>query len=174
MAENNYESDLQVFINLVQQGEATLWAQAAWAMEMTGKYGRKTAKMLAVDTGLSASYVRQIVATAKAFPEPESRAQDLSFTHHRMAAMTEDPERWLTAATEKELSIAELRREINDTKDRVALDEQARRAAERLRQSVLKFNEVYGPILGERAVLEWEAVELNTTAKSEEVIARSA
>lgn len=154
--EHTYDDDLQVFVTLVEQGEAAIWAQAAWAMEMTGRYGRKTAKMLATDTGFSASYVRQMVATAKAFPTPESRAQDMTFTHHRLAAMTEAPEKWVKAATEKSLSVSELRRAISDAKDRLSIEEQARRALERLFQAVNRFNELHAPILGEYATLTWE------------------
>ncbi|MDA8344445.1 MAG: hypothetical protein M0Z66_03055 [Thermaerobacter sp.] len=159
MSDRTYETDLQVFINLVQQGEAAIWAQAAWAMEMTGRHGRGTAKMLAADVGLSASYVRQMVATAKAFPTPESRGQDLTFTHHRLAAMTGDPEKWLDAAAEKGYSIAELRRAINDAKDQVSLEEQARRATERLFQAVNKYNELYAPVSGERASIVWDKLQ---------------
>ena len=154
--EHTYDDDLQIFVTLVEQGEAAIWAQAAWAMEMTGRYGRKTAKMLATDTGFSASYVRQMVATAKAFPTPESRAQDLTFTHHRLAAMTENPDTWVKAAIEKSLSVADLRREITDAKDRLTIEEQARRALERLLQAVNRFNELHAPILGEYAVLTFD------------------
>lgn len=157
--EHTYESDLQVFVNLVQQGDATIWAQAAWAMEMAGRYGRKTTKMLAIDIGFSTSYIRQMVATAKAFPTPELRAQDLSFTHHRLAAMTQDPEKWLQQATEKGYSISDLRHAISDAKDQLTEFEQARRAAERLVQSMNKFNELYAPILGETASLVFNKIQ---------------
>ena len=155
MPNATYEADLAVFIQLLEGERDNLWAQADWAMHMTATYGRKTAKLLATDTGVSASYVRQIVATAKAFPE-ESRALDLSFSHHKIAALTEDPEAWLQRALKGSLSVQELRQAVTDSKDRLTEAEEAQRAAERLIQATKKFNERYAEIVGQQAILRWE------------------
>lgn len=53
-----YEADLAVFLQFIKNERDNLWAQAYWALHMTATYGRKTAKMLATDAGLSAAYVR--------------------------------------------------------------------------------------------------------------------
>jgi len=151
----NYEADLAVFVQLLEGERENLWAQADWAMHMTASYGRKTAKLLATDTGVSASYVRQIVATAKAFPE-ESRALDLSFSHHKIAALTEDPEAWLQRALKDSLSVQELRQAVTDSKDHLTEAEEAQRAAERLIQAAKKFNERYAEIVGQQVILRWE------------------
>lgn len=124
---------------------------------MTSKYGRKTAKLVASDAGLSASYVRQLVATANTFPE-DRRAKDLSFSHHRVAALTEEPERWLETAIKNELSVADLKEAISANKDRLSEAEEARRAAERLMQAVLKFNDRFSSITGQKAKIVWEDV----------------
>lgn len=156
---NGYEADLARFIDLMEREQETLWDQAETAMAMTAAYGRKTATMLASDVGVSASYVRQLVATAKAFPDPASRAQDLSFSHHRICAMTDDPAGWLERAVENGWSHRELRLAIRDARDRIAEAEEARRARERIVQAVRKYNERWRDVTGDRAVLTFEAVD---------------
>ena len=160
---STYEADLAVFLQLLEVERDNLWAQADWALHMTATYGRKTAQMVATDSGLSSAYVRQLVATAKAFPEG-TRAADLSFTHHKIAAFTEDPEKWIQQAVEEDLSVKELKQAVTDKQDRISEAEEARRAAERLVQAARKFNERYAQIAGERVILQWEEIAETKTA----------
>lgn len=150
----SWEEDLAKFIELREAEQDTIWTQADMALAMTAKYGRKTAKMLANEVGLSTTYVRQLVATSKAFPT-DKRAQDMSFSIHRTAAMTEDPDRWLVTAIDKGWSQRDLAQAIKDTKDQMSESEQATAAAERLEQAVRKYNEHFQPISGRKAVLSW-------------------
>jgi|GEM_PF-4426771 len=113
--------------------------------------------MLASEVGLSAAYVRQLIAVAVAFEDESSRAADLSFSHHVVAAMTEAPQGWIERAVEQAWSVKEMRQAIRDAKDRIDEAEQARRAGERLEQAVRKFNEHFAGLAGRRAVLSWEA-----------------
>ena len=57
----SYETDLAVFLDLMEHESETYWAQAECAAAMAVKYGRRTAATLAADTGLSAGYVRGCV-----------------------------------------------------------------------------------------------------------------
>lgn len=157
MPNGTYEADLAVFIQLLEGERENLWAQADWALHMTATYGRKTARMLAADSGLSAAYVRQLVVTAKMFPD-EKRVADLSFSHHKIAAMTQDPDGWLQKSIANEFSVKDLRQAIADGRDRISEAEEARRAAERLVQAARKFNERYAQITGQQAVVTWESL----------------
>ena len=65
-----YEEDLQLFVNLLQGEVDHLWAQATHLRGMVGRWGRGTAKAVAGDSGLSEGYIRQLIGTANAFPEP--------------------------------------------------------------------------------------------------------
>lgn len=150
-----WEQDVQQFISFVETEEDAKWRQAEHALDMTRRWGRHTATRLASDVGRSASYIRQLIATAKAFPDPAQRAADLSFSHHRIAAMTRDPEGWIDQAAAHQWSVEELRQAIRDARDPVALAEQARRAQERVEQTVRKYNEHWAPLTGQRAVLVW-------------------
>lgn len=73
----SWEADVQQFVTFVENEENSRWSQADHALAMTRRWGRRTASRLAGDVGRSASYIRQLVATAKAFPDPSARAADL-------------------------------------------------------------------------------------------------
>lgn len=153
-----FQTDLQEYITGLEQEEHGLWHQAEVAFQMAGRYGRHTATWIASETGKSSSYIRQQIATAKAFPHPEDRAQDLSFTHHRYAAMTTDPAGWLDRATAEGWSTDQLLQAIQDAKDELAEAERCRRAQEKLQRLVDQFNEEFSMLAGRRAQLVWQTV----------------
>lgn len=153
-----WADDVAVFQQLRENETESLWAQADWALAMTAKYGRSTAQKLAGELRVSASYIRSLVAAARAFPEPADRAGELSFTHYRVAAMTQQPDDWIDQACDKKYSVKDLREAIGDAKDGVSEAEQARRAKEALIQSARVYNERYADLSGEQVSLTWEPV----------------
>lgn len=150
-----YEEDLAAFTALLEQEVDALWAQAGHLRGMVSRWGRGTAQAVAGDTGLSAGYVRQLIGTANAFPDPAQRAQDLSFSHHRVAAFTDDPAGWIDQAVAHAWSVEDLRAAIRDARDPVARDEQARQAAKRLERAVERFVEDWAATYGAVPVLSW-------------------
>lgn len=168
----SFEADLAIFVQLREQEQESLWAQAEWAAAMTQRWGRDTAKMVAGNVGLSAGYVRQLVATANTFPDPDLRAADLDFSHHRIAAMTDDPDYWIQVAVDHQLSVEEMRQAIRDAKDPVAESDEAERAAQRVTQAVSRYNDQWALLTGRRALLTFVAVTdsaVTTDAVQEEV-----
>ncbi|MCL8208299.1 MAG: hypothetical protein K6V97_09550 [Actinomycetia bacterium] len=115
---------------------------------MTARWGRHTARWLAAETGFSAGYIRKLVAAAKAFHDPASRAANLHFSHHAEAALTHDPAGWIDRAVAEGLSVRELRAAIRAARDPVARAEQARQVAERIQQAVRRFNERWSALYG--------------------------
>lgn len=77
-----------------ERQEKTLWEKADAARALRAEHGRSTASELAEDNNLTAGYIRQLIHTADKFP-PGSRNDKLTFTHHKLAAMTEEPEKWI-------------------------------------------------------------------------------
>ena len=153
-----YEEDLQLFVNLLQGEVDHLWAQATHLRGMVSRWGRGTAKAVAGDSGLSEGYIRQLIGTANAFPEPAERAADLSFSHHRIAAFTDDPPYWRDQAVANGWSVEDLRAAIRAAKDPVAATEGARTAAQRLERAVSKFVDEWSQAYGSMPVLVWKAV----------------
>jgi len=56
--------------------------------------------------------VRNYVKTFRAFPVEEMRILDLGFSLHTLAASTDDPERWIKEAAEKEYSYRQMQQAI--------------------------------------------------------------
>ena len=104
-----WADDVQRFIALMDHESASLWAQAEHAREMKVRYGRETARNLSTEVGCSQGYIRELIGTANVFPDPAERAQDLSFSHHRIAAFTDEPDRWLGMAVAQQWSVQDLR-----------------------------------------------------------------
>lgn len=154
----SFESDLAIFVQLREQEEESIWAQAAWAAQMAQRWGRETARLIAGGVGLSAGYVRQLIATANTFPDPDLRAADLHFSHHRIAAMTDDPDHWLQVAVDHQLSVDEMRQAIRDAKDPVAESDEAERAEQRVVRAVDRYNEQWALLTGRRATLTFLTV----------------
>lgn len=53
---------------------------------------------IASEWGVSPSTIRIYLKTYQAFPDEESRAANLNFTHHRIAANTDSPQEWIEIA----------------------------------------------------------------------------
>ncbi|MCY0884251.1 MAG: hypothetical protein OWV35_00010 [Firmicutes bacterium] len=148
-----WETDVSVFVQFLEMESDAQWAQARWAYLMAARYGRGTSTRLAGATGLADSTIRGLIAAYKAFPTPASRAQDLSFSHHRVAAMTADPGYWLDQAVAHGWSVADLQEAIREARDGVALTDRALKARTRLERAVARFNAELGPTLGLEAEL---------------------
>lgn len=164
----SFEEDLAVLTQFVEAEEDSLWAQATWMQYMTGKWGRGAAPTIAQHVKRDESYVRQMVATAVAFPDPAQRAQDLSFSHHRFAAMTEDPDHWIDQAVQHSWSVRELQDAIQDAKDGVEQAEAARRARDRIENSIKKYNERWTPITDLVARVVWAHRTVGASADTSE------
>jgi len=145
---------VQEYIRCREQENDGLWGQADCALRMVARFGADAIAALASEVGVSKAYVRMQVATAKAFP-PGTRAQDASFSLHRICAMTEDPEGWLERALAHGWSTRELQEAVRDARDAVDQAEQARRAEERLAQQARRYNADWAPLTGKRVELLW-------------------
>jgi hypothetical protein len=154
------EQDVQVFVGFMEGESDHLWNQAAWARAMAAYYGKKTASLLATATGLSSGYVRQLIATANAFPDPSDRAQDLSFSHHRVAAMTEEPMDWIDRAVSSGWSVQDLKDAIQDAKDPISEADQQARDRQALGRAVKRYNDRWAGVTREEAVLAFHAVQV--------------
>ncbi len=119
---------------LTEADEAVQWSKAELVTAALGLEG-VTPGQLASDLGCSTSHVRRLRKTYLTFPTPESRwqAPNATFSHHKICAETDEPQKWLARCAERELSTRDLQEAIQAAK---ALDpvEQAYAKAERVIQ----------------------------------------
>lgn len=71
-----------------------------------------TQKYLSSQLGVSPAQIRELVHVYRTFPDPSSRVPALSWYHHRVAARSSDPARFIALAADRSLSVRELRKEI--------------------------------------------------------------
>lgn len=93
---------LQVVIDHKQKTDECQFLQGK-ALKYAMSRGVK-ASYLASQTNISTSQIRVLVKVYEAFPVEASRIPELSWSHHRIAAYTSDPTRWIETAADKGMS----------------------------------------------------------------------
>lgn len=67
---------------------------------------------LASQTNISTSQVRVLVKVYEAFPDEASRVCELSWSHHKIAAYTSNPTRWIERAADEAMSTRQMREAV--------------------------------------------------------------
>ncbi len=122
MPEVSYDQLISQFIDSRVEGDAALFRQATLAFFLKEEVGA-TSKQIGGDVGYSSRYINVLVKTYQAFPTEESRVIDLSFSHHSIAAHSDNPEYWIDQAVQNGWSVRELSRAIRGVKEADELDE---------------------------------------------------
>jgi hypothetical protein len=109
--EPNYDQLIGELINNKVVGSEALFKQAGIAYYLKERLG-VSAKQIGSDVAYSARFVNNMVRTFSVFPDPDSRAQDLSYSHHQVAAHTDDPFYWLDRACAEAWSVREMSKAV--------------------------------------------------------------
>lgn len=151
------EDVVQEYAGYDEVESAAIWAKAEllyYIVEHMKKNGGKLKdiyRQLSPCVGCAPETIKVRVRTFQAFPEPHMRAQDKSFTIHRIAAATEEPEKWLDIAIANDYSTRQLTEAITaekGAKNGVTKDVNEAKAARivRMAREVLEYG-------GEPAIL---------------------
>lgn len=130
LEEMSLEDISDAYAECLQREEDTRWERGmilAHLLDRRGMLPRAVSSLL----GCSPAQVRELAKTWRAFPTEESRARDLSFMHHRLAAGTENPAWWIDRAVANGWSTRRLREEIRAAQGPGALRDMLREKAER-------------------------------------------
>ncbi len=109
--EPNYDQLVSELIDSKVAGSEALFRQAAIAFYMKERMG-VSAKQIGSDVAYSSRFVNALVKTFSCFPDEASRAQDLSYSHHQVAAHTDDPVYWLGKACAEAWSVREMSKAV--------------------------------------------------------------
>lgn len=93
----SFEDHVLAFERVRDEAEEKLWTLGAIAESLTRSYGDRAIPEFASAVNYSASRIYELAATYKAWSGLD-RAEDLSFTHHAIAARSEDPESAISRA----------------------------------------------------------------------------
>jgi hypothetical protein len=146
------EDVAQEYANYDEIESAALWAKAEILYHIVNHMKRNGDKLndiyrkISPCVGCAPETIKVRVKTFQAFPEPEMRAQDKSFTIHRIAAATDDPEKWLDAACANDYSTRQLTEAITaekGSKNGVAKDANEAKAARvvRMAKEILEYGD---------------------------------
>jgi len=120
----------QAYADCLEREEDTRWERGmilAYLLDRRGMRPQAVSSLL----GCSPAQVRELAKTWRAFPTEESRARDLSFMHHRLAAGTDNPAWWIDRAAAEGWSTRRLREEIRAAQGPAAFRDMLREKAER-------------------------------------------
>lgn len=125
--EVSYDQLISEFISARAESDNFIWKQAAIAFFLR-EHMQVPANTVAGDVGYSSRYISSLVKAFNAFPEESDRAMDMSFSHHLLAAGTDDPVHWLDLACKEAWSVREMQRAINGEQPETDPLEKAQRA----------------------------------------------
>lgn len=121
---------LQEYISLQESEDDTRWGKGAVCLVLTE--GMKASPgMVASWFGCSASQVRELVKTFMAFPDESTRVPHLDWMHHRIAANTPEPDKWIAEAADSDLSTRQMREKIAVASGKVKVKDVQKAKAEK-------------------------------------------
>lgn len=106
---------LDQLVEMRKEEANRIWDQASLCWFLVEKYQDKP-KDIGAMINCSGRHVQNLVRTWQAFNDEEDRCIELTFTHHRIAAGTEDPKGWLDKAVQEQMSTRQLEQAIKRAK----------------------------------------------------------
>ena len=101
----------QEYASLQESEDDARWSKGAVCLVLTEGM-KASSSQVASWFGCSAAQVREMAKTFRAFPDESKRVPTLDFMHHRIAAGTEEPEKWIAEAADNELSTRQMKEQI--------------------------------------------------------------
>jgi hypothetical protein len=150
------EDLVQAYLQIDEQEQETRFVkgQLLDAMLSAGA----TQKYLSQELGVSPSQIRELVHVYRTFPDPSSRIPTLSWYHHRVAARSSNPQKYLALAADQPVSIRQLREKIlKDEGGQHLVDEDKRRGRQKAEKL---FAEVQAVLAAGGEAAEWLAERL--------------
>lgn len=160
LAQYSLEDLLQLYVNITEEVDNTHWERGAILVVLIDGMGQKPS-WIASKVATSAAQIRELAKTFRAFPEESSRAKDLSWFHHRLAANTDNPQKWIQLAAEKQWSTRQMREQIKSALSPESKKDQGMAKAEK----AVRFTEEVLEEGGEAA--NWLKLKLNGLLKGQ-------
>ncbi len=135
MTDVSYDQLISEFIDARVDSDSAVWRQAAIAFYMKEQM-MIPAKTISSDTGYSPRYISQLVKTFSHFPEPDSRAADMSFSIHMVCAESGNAIHWLDLACKEGWSVRDLKSAIKGEKPPTPEEEKARKLWDKVEQAL--------------------------------------
>lgn len=130
--EMTWEEYRSVWDGLEDIENGVLWGRALVCAAIESQYGEESIKAFADDVQIGESTAYSYRRTWLSFPRIDDRHPELSFSHHRIAANTNNPQYWIEDASMHMLSTHALKRKIyeREQKTKAVLIEEQKKALE--------------------------------------------
>jgi len=142
---DSLEQWLALLVEGSEHEKAGQWFQAEVAYKMVRTFrSRDILSLVASQQNRSTNTIRSWVAAYHAFPHEADRVPTLHFTHHCIAALTEDPALWIGRAADEQWTTQQLRAAIRRAKDpyNAAFDRQV------MEQQIQRLSQEYNTTWG--------------------------
>jgi hypothetical protein len=136
--EPSLEELIQAYISLNEQEADCRWEKGQ-IISVLVQNKVKTA-WISSQTGDSPAQIRELAKVYNAFPDKSLRIPVLSWFHHRLAANTDNPQKWIKYAADNELSTRELNNAIKESQGKILTEEE--RLKEKAKKIVKAFEDV--------------------------------
>ena len=110
-----WEELISIGLELRETKDDSQWKLGELAERVKDKFGGQSIKELAVSISVPYNSIREYWRVGLKIP-PEDRIPHLSFTHHQLAANTENPKEWLNKASDNSWSAELMALKISETK----------------------------------------------------------
>jgi len=120
--ELSLEELIAAYQQLDEQEQEVRWVKGQLLDAML-KAGAKTS-WLSSQLGVSPAQIREMVKVYRTFPEEGMRIPSMSWYHHRVAANSPDPAKYIALANDENLSTRELRKRILEDEGRPDINRQ--------------------------------------------------
>jgi hypothetical protein len=110
---------ISAYIQLEEQEKDVRWIKGQLLDSMINAGAKQS--WIASQVGVSGSQLRELVKTYKAFPQESMRIPSLSWYHHRVAANSPDPAKYIQEAADNDMSTREMRKKILEEEGAVDL-----------------------------------------------------
>lgn len=137
--ELSYDALLDQLIEMRKEEAERIWDQASIIYVLRTRMQVKAGD-IASEMNCSSTYVNDLARAFGAFPEPSDRSLELTFTHHKIASKSEDPQYWLAEAEANQWSCKQLQEAIKGKPEDTALDK-----VQKLYEKIVKVLEDGGP-----------------------------
>ena len=137
--ELSYDQLIDQLIEMRKEEAERIWDQASIIFILRSKMNVKAGD-IGSQLGCSSVYVNELARTYGAFPDPTARSQELTFSHHKLCAKSDDPEYWLNMAEQNQWSTRQLQDAIKGKSEKDEFEK-----VRKLYEKIEKYLEEGGP-----------------------------
>ncbi|KLU61447.1 HNH endonuclease [Peptococcaceae bacterium CEB3] len=147
--EPSLEEMISAYVQIDEQEKNARWIKGQLLSAMLDSGVQQG--WLASQVGSSTAQIRELVKVYRAFPQEGMRVPSLSWYHHRVAANSPDPAKYIQEAADQELSTRQMRKAILEDEGKQNIVQEEQSAEQKQAEKILKTVDAFLAKGGEAA-----------------------